>query len=528
MRIDRIAMLLASLAAISCAKLSVVGTSGEPEDSQVPSGEIGKPPHDPPKFTSTITPPPGMMLGFNQPILGDVDGDGLDDFLVLGSYLPTDGPTLDAPGVNLTTQAFLFYGKSQLAASLSTADADAVFEADQIGVWATGDVNGDGLADFAIGHKHSYQIVFGDGARYAGMYAADSVGMTWTGAPLPPPVASDVSTINAVRGAGDVDGDGVADLLVTVSSFDPQSQIEGRVGFGLYATDYLVLGHRGEWASAAWDPSLAAASFGVDAYLDGSGTQHRQTLSMLSAGDLDGDGAADLIAQGKTALFVFYGGAGELVGRLDASAAAASFIGAAPPKVPFELELQPHALFAIGDLDGDGASDLGLVADDTLGVVYGPKSRWSGETQPTPDYVIDFSSEKHAIVFAAAQSGDVDGDGAPELVIMTQGIPPDSPLQDGSVLNDRLYILHGTPERALGTYLASPSDIHALASDHAPTLPVTATFTSWPQAGTMLSLAGDLDGDGSCDIVTGHPGGLNDQLPQPEVYVIPSTPRNPD
>lgn len=147
--------------------------------------------------------------------LGDVNGDGLADFVVVESF----GPSSD-------------FGRSHVifgTGDRSPVDLDDVVAGDggftidgaipnafSAGTAAAGDVNGDGLADLAIGAStidasvppvyvvygkaDTSPVDLGDVALGQGGYAIE--------------LAPGASDPNRIVGAGDVDGDGIADLII--------------------------------------------------------------------------------------------------------------------------------------------------------------------------------------------------------------------------------------------------------------------------------------------------------------------------
>lgn len=143
---------------------------------------------------------PGAEFGFSVASLGDVDGDGVGDFLV-------GAPNASPGGIFRAGSALLISG--QTGAVLQRFDGAA--EQDLLGwsVAGLGDVNGDGVPDFAI---TTLNRAMGP-VEYLGEVTVYS-GMTY--APL-------YSILGTESGAGfgfslttvtDANGDGVADLLV--------------------------------------------------------------------------------------------------------------------------------------------------------------------------------------------------------------------------------------------------------------------------------------------------------------------------
>ena len=160
----------------------------------------------------------------------------------------------------------------------------------------------------------------------------------------------------SVSTAGDVDGDGLDDLFVGASGNDD--------GGGAAGKAYLVLG---KTLATAPDGLLALAN--ADFSFPGERRDNRCGRSVSGAGDLDGDGAPELILSCEDAtdekLGVFYL-------RRDPSQPWTSQCD------PIDVAGQDGAKFdlvRVADVDGDGAADIvtseeGLGEDVGLGVVW--------------------------------------------------------------------------------------------------------------------------------------------------------------
>ncbi|MCP3915414.1 MAG: hypothetical protein GY711_07655 [bacterium] len=267
---------------------------------------------------------PGVdLFGRTVAGLGDVDGDGHSDVAV-GAIV--GGPTPNSfPG-----QVRVFSGASgQLLYFLQGVSDGVQFGA---GLCATGDVNGDDRADFAVASP--FELVPGVGFGRVRLYsgATADVLRTYEGSSS----AHDFG--RALASSGDFDGDGNSDLLIgSPSRFSD-------IGFAAVyssATGALLL---------QVESGLMDDAFGVA--LDG-------------AGDVDGDGVLDLLV----------GAPGDWTAGVRAGAAHV-FSGTSGLAL-FKVEGEEQddlgtAVSRLGDLDGDGDDEV-VIASPHLNVnIPGP------------------------------------------------------------------------------------------------------------------------------------------------------------
>jgi len=166
--------------------------------------------------------------GYSVSTAGDVDGDGLSDILVGAVYYDEGGSNAG--------KAYLVLGSSLSGASMNLSAADHAFigEVDEdyagCSVSTAGDVDGDGLSDVLVGADDN-----DDGGLNAGK-AYLVLGSSLSGASMNLSAADhafigeDVgdATGVAVSTAGDVDGDGLSDVLVGADENDDGGSSAGK------------------------------------------------------------------------------------------------------------------------------------------------------------------------------------------------------------------------------------------------------------------------------------------------------------
>jgi hypothetical protein len=292
----------------------------------------------------------GRMNTFgNVSGVGDINGDGLDDLL-----LETTAYTYnDLPGA-----AYVVFGKSDSNEVTVRALGEKGFKivhSESIGALnaGAGDVNGDGLADLVLGRTYQYEsyyenkirVVFGKAdSKTVDLVDVDKGrgGFLMTGAK-----DGDDRAGSSIAGAGDVNGDGLADLLVGAPD-------EGYSGVG-----YVVFG-KSDGAPIDLD-QVQAGQGGFP--IAGEASQRRVGSWMAHAGDVNGDGLADFLlsdvgyATTRRSYIVY--------GKPDTAAVDLADITAGNGGIAIDGEyVSPNRMLAAvtgaGDVNGDGLADLVL------------------------------------------------------------------------------------------------------------------------------------------------------------------------
>lgn len=378
---------------------------------------------------------------------GDIDGDLQDDVVVTAPSTANDGT------------AYAFYGG--LSGSKTYSNADVTFSGETAGdafgwACAVGDIDGDGEYDVTLSDPY-YSYSSSSSYLYSGRAYAFHTPLSATESAGS---ANTIYTNNNNGGdntglslaVGDWSGDGNNDLIIGATE------------------NYVVM-----------DYGTIGSSTGKDIYgineFEGSFTYAGQ---VASGGDVDGDGADDLVVvdtSGKGAAYVFTGSVG---GTITLS----SYIEATFNGVTSGDALGTGVDIA-GDLDNDGYADLLLGAPNassSKGAVYGCMGPVSGtKTVSACDLIITGTTSGN-FGQDVAYIGDENGDGDEDILI---GSP--------NTTGDRSA--SGVAYLFRGTLSGNKRETDADAS-------FSGAYTSG-RVGFSVAPAGDFNGDGNDDLLIG-------------------------
>jgi len=452
--------------------------------------------------------------------LGDVNGDGIDD-LIIGAKLA------DPNGELAAGESYVVFGRTTgfpaafELRSLHPAlggDGSAGFVLNGIdykdysgeAVSSLGDINGDGIDDLIIGAKFAdphgkfdageNYVVFG---RTTGFPAAFNLASLFpaaggdgsAGFVLKGVAVGDVSG-QAVSGLGDVNGDGINDLIIGAYEADPN----GQDGAG---ESYVVFG-RATGFPAAFELRSLHPALGGDGsagfVLKGVDSEDESGGAVSGLGDVNGDGIDDLIIGARSADPNGQDRAGEsyvVFGRTTGFPAAFDLASLFPAaggdgSAGFVLkgvdseDLSGGAVSGLGDVNGDGIDDL---------IIGAYEAHPNGQDRAGESYVVFGRTTGFPAAFnLGSLFPAAGGDGSAGFVL--KGI--DRFDFSGHTVSDLGDVNgDGIDDLFIGAHLADPNGL----GDAGESYVVFGRTTGFPAAFELRSLHPALGGDGSAGFV---------------------------
>lgn len=495
--------------------------------------------------------------GLSVSAAGDVNSDGIDDLLIgvpgadpdhppgaVGEVCVVFGSANGFPS-DLNLQSFLADGGTNGFVISGTSIHVGVGES----IGSAGDVNGDGIDDIILGAQFSSTdsapfigktfVVFGRNTGFPSRVSLQDLenGDGSTGFVVIGSSEFDLSGF-PVSTAGDLNNDGIDDLLIGAVSASPNGQNNA-------GESYVIFG-RSTGFDAQFELSSLATSDGSEGFvLQGSNSDDSSGRYLGSVGDINGDGINDIAITAPSATSgpvpgPFLTGETYVVFGQDTGFPALfplASLATGDGSTGFMINGavldagKPGSVSGAGDVNGDGIDDLIIGSfgpanlpqqTDLRGksyVVFGRTTGFASELllsnivlgNGTNGFVLNGINLPDSSGREVDGLGDINGDGIDDFIIGAPGAGPGGRLEAGES-----YVVLGRDSS-----FAPEFDLSTLATGDGSTGFVLNGINNADMSGFAVSSAGDINNDGVDDIVIGangaNPGGVTNAG---EAYVV--------
>ncbi|MEH2279776.1 MAG: hypothetical protein V7K90_00310 [Nostoc sp.] len=470
---------------------------------------------------------------------GDINNDGIDD-LIIGAYYASPN------GKSQAGQSYVVFGGGNVGSggilNLSSLNGTngfiingiAALNSSGTSVSNAGDINNDGIDDLIIG------------AYYASPNGKDYLGQSYVvfgGRNVSSGGTLNLSDLNGTNGffingipeggslsisvsnAGDINNDGIDDLIIGARGASPNGKSEA-------GQSYVVFGGRNVSSGGTLNLSDLNGTNGF--FINGIAEGDSSGTSVSNAGDINNDGIDDLIIVAPGASpnsnpyveqsYIVFGatnlGSGGTLNLSDLNGTNGFIINGIPEFYGSELSLSNA-----GDINNDGIDDLiiGVRGASPNGkseagqsyVVFGGTNLGSGGTLNLSDlngtngFFINGIAADDYSGWSVSNAGDINNDGINDLIIGTPVANANGKYQAG-----QSYVVFGATNVSSGGTL-NLSDLNGTNGFF------INGIAALDYSGSSVSNAGDINNDGIDDLIIAAPGASpNGKYQAGQSYVV--------